>query len=187
MFTQSTTSESLTNAIIEPKPAKSKALPNIYPNQHNSYSTNEMNSQNIDAMLEKEKQSNKIDTWNKLDKTAKIQRLHSFAEKYGKDNGYPVKDIKSLKMFFTDCLEKNKLQKAKDLIYDKESGIISSIPSLHFNSESHNFTLRITDSKRVSTLKSLTPKRVVALVSPVALTASVALDTSVVPISNTTV
>lgn len=178
MFTQSTTSESLTNAIIEPKPTKSKALPNIYPNQHNSYSTNEMNSQNIDAMLEKEKQSNKIDTWNKLDKTAKIQRLHAFAEKYGKDNGYPVKDIKSLKMFFTDCLEKNKLQKAKDLIYDKESGIISSIPSLHFNSESHNFTLRITDSKRVSTLKSLTPKRVVAL------TASVAVDTSVVPISN---
>ena len=167
MFTQSSTNESsaTTNA-IEPKPAKSKALPNIYPNQHNTYSTNELNCKNIDAMLEKEKQSNKIDTWNKLDKTAKIQRLHAFAEKYGKDNGYPVKDIKSLKMFFTDCLEKNKLQKAKDLIYDKESGIISSIPSLHFNSESHNFTLRITDSKRVSTLKSLTPKRV----QPIAIT-----------------
>ena len=167
MFTQSSTNESsATTNVIEPKPAKSKALPNIYPNQHNTYSTNELNCKNIDAMLEKEKQSNKIDTWNKLDKTAKIQRLHAFAEKYGKDNGYPVKDIKLLKMFFTDCLEKNKLQKAKDLIYDKESGIISSIPSLHFNSESHNFTLRITDSKRVSTLKSLTPKRV----QPIAIT-----------------
>lgn len=160
MFTQSSLNELSTNTINEPKPAKSKAHPNIYSNQYNIYSTNEMNSQNIDAMLEKEKQNNKIDTWNKLDKTAKIQRLHVFAEKYGKDNGYPVKDIKSLKMFFTDCLENNKLQKAKDLIYDKESGIISSIPSLHFNNDSHKFTLRITDSKRVSTLKSLTPKRV---------------------------
>ena len=157
MFTQTA---DLTNAVIEPKPAKSKALPNIYPNQYGStHSTVETNSLNIDALLEKEKQSNKIDTWNKLDKTAKVQRLHAFAEKFGKDNGYPVKDIKSLKMFFSDCLEKNKLQKAKELVYDKDSGIISSIPSLHFNSESHNFTLRITDSKRVSTLKSLTPKR----------------------------
>ena len=159
MFTQPNLSEPL----IDAKPVKNKALPNIYPNQHNTstYSMNETTSQNIDAILEKEKQSNKIDTWNKLDKTAKIQRLHAFAEKFGKDNGYPVKDIKSLKLFFVDCLEKNKLQKAKDLIYDKDSGIISSIPALHFNSESHNFTLRIIDSKRVSTLKSLTPKRVI--------------------------
>jgi hypothetical protein len=34
-----------------------------------------------------------------------------------------------------------------------------SIPSLHFNQLNHNFTLKIMDSKRVSTLKSLTPKR----------------------------
>ena len=171
MFTQTT--EPINT--IEPKPVKPKTLPNIYANQYGSvYSTSEMNSQNIDAMLEKEKQSNKIDTWNKLDKMAKVQRLHAFAEKYGRDNGYPIKDIKSLKMFFTDCLEKNKLQKAKDLIYDKESGIISSIPALHFNGETRNFTLRITDTKRVSTLKSLTPKRVQP-VEP----AKVVLETSI--------
>ena len=160
MFTQSTTNE----PISEPKPAKSKPLPNIYPlcQTGSSYSSSEMTSQNIDSILEKEKQSNKIDNWNKLDKTAKIQKLHVFAERYGKDNGYPVKDIKSLKLFFVDCLDKNKLQKTKDLVYDKDSGNISAIPSLHFNTDSHNFTLKITDSKRVSTLKSLTPKRVTA-------------------------
>lgn len=163
MFTQSTSSDNLTTA-LEQKPVKNKALPNIYPNQMgNPFSNNEMTSQNIDSILEKEKQSNKIDNWNKLDKTAKIQKLHGFAERYGKDNGYPVKDIKSLKLFFLDCLEKNKLQKTKELVYDKESGNISSIPSLHFNNDTHNFTLRITDSKRVSTLKSLTPKRAIIL------------------------
>ena len=161
MFTQSasTTNES----ISEPKPAKSKPLPNIYPNQmDNTHLLKEMSSQNIDSILEKEKQSNKVDNWNKLDKTAKIQKLHAFAERYGKENGYPVKDIKSLKLFFVDCLEKGKLQKTKDLVYDKDSGIISAIPSLHFNTDSHNFTLKITDTKRVSTLKSLTPKRIVS-------------------------
>jgi hypothetical protein len=113
----------------------------------------------IDKILEKEKQNNKNDTWNKLDKTVKIQKLHSFAEKYGRENGLPVKEIKNLKAFFVECLDKGKLQKTKDVIYEKEGNEIMSIPALFFNTDKKNFTLRIMDSKRVSTLKSLTPKR----------------------------
>jgi len=125
-------------------------------------SNNEMNYNLIDAMLEKEKQHNKSETWNKLDKTIKIQKLHGFAEKYGKQHSIPLKEVKALKSFFVECLEKSKLQKAKDVIYDKEHHEIASIPSLHFNTTTHNFTLKITDAKRVSTLKSLTPKRLSA-------------------------
>jgi hypothetical protein len=125
-------------------------------------SINELNYNTVDLILEKEKQHNKNDTWNKLDKTGKIQKLHAFAEKYGKTNNLPVKDIKSLKMFFIDCLEKLKLQKAKDVVYDKETREIISIPSLFFNVVSKSFTLKIMDAKRVSTLKSLTPKRSVS-------------------------
>jgi len=123
--------------------------------------TNEMSINTVDKILEKEKQTNKTDAWNKLDKTAKIQKLHAFAEKYGKDNGYPVKDIKGLKGFFVEALDKNKLQKAKDLAYNRDLGEITSIPALHFNAVTRNFTLRIMDTKRVSTLKSLTPKRII--------------------------
>lgn len=121
-----------------------------------------LNYNAIDKMLENEKQKNKNEAWNKLDKTIKIQKLHIFAEKYGKDNLLPVKDIKMLKMFFVDCLEKNKLQKTKDVNYDKEKREIISVPALFFNNTNHNFTLKSTDAKRVSTLKSLTPKRVTA-------------------------
>ena len=70
-----------------------------------------------------------------------------------------VKDIKSLKSFFSQCIEKNKLQKTKDIIYNKDTREITSIPPLYFNTQNHNFSLKIMDSKRVSTLKSLTPKR----------------------------
>lgn len=114
----------------------------------------------IDDLLEKEKQHNKTEIWIKLDKTIKIQKLHQFAEKYGKEHSLPVKDVKSLKTFFISCLEKNKLNKTKDVAYNKENGEISAIPSLHFNQTNRNFTLKIVDTKRVSTLKSLTPKRV---------------------------
>lgn len=116
------------------------------------------NAINIDQLLEKEKQKNKSDSWNKLDKTVKIQKLHAFAEKYGKDNSYSAKDVKTLKTFFVDCLERGKLQKTKDVVYAKD-GEITSIPALFFNTTSRTFTLKIMDAKRVSTLKSLTPKR----------------------------
>jgi hypothetical protein len=115
----------------------------------------------LDSLLETEKQQNKSDTWNKLDKTVKIQKLHIFAEKYGKDNTLPVKDIKTLKHFFSEALNKNKLQKTKDVVYDKEKGVIQSIPALFFNVGNRAFTLKNLDIKRVSTLKSLTPKRIV--------------------------
>jgi len=126
-----------------------------------SYTNNNEDSYNaLDRLLEKEKNSNKLDNWNKIDKTVKTQKLHQFAERYGKEHKYPIKDVKALKTFFVDCLEKNKLKKTKDVVYNKEKGQITSIPALHFNSNSHSFTLRIIDTKRVSTLKSLTPKRV---------------------------
>ena len=69
------------------------------------------------------------------------------------------KDIQLLKNFFKSCLDKNKLNKSKDVIYNKEERVIISIPALHYNQVTKNFTLKIMDNKRVSTLKSLTPKR----------------------------
>ncbi len=125
----------------------------------NEPSQPEPSTDNIDKMLDRERQRNTRDNWIKLEKTAKIQKLHVFAETYGKEHAMPSKDIKLLKNFFNNCLDKNKLSKSKDVVYNKEEMKIVSIPALHFNQLSHNFTLKIIDSKRVSTLKSLTPKR----------------------------
>lgn len=112
----------------------------------------------IDELLEKERNNNKMDSWNKLDKTVKMQKLHAFAEKYVKENKLAIKEAKALKAFFNDCLERNKLSKTKDLLYDKDTGDILAIPSLFFQSNTHHFTLKNTDPKRVSTLKSLNTK-----------------------------
>ncbi len=112
----------------------------------------------LDELLEKEKQRNKGEIWTKLDKMIRVQKLHEFAERYGKEHNMPVKEIKSLKAFFKSCLDKNKLNKSKDVVYNKEQRVIVSVPALHFNQVTKNFTLKLMD-KRVSTLKSLTPKK----------------------------
>lgn len=114
----------------------------------------------IDKILEKESIQNKQENWNKLNRTDKLQKLHAFAERYGRENGLPVKDIKGLKMFFNDCIEKMKLAKTKDVDYNKDTQEITGIPGLHFKMDSRSFTLKNTDAKRVSTIKSLTPKRI---------------------------
>jgi hypothetical protein len=146
--------ENLNDGVTVPSPTQD--APQEKPNTQYG---NEVNYNMIDDLLEKEKIRNKSEAWNKLDKTVKIQKLHAFSEKYGKEHNLPMKDIKSLKQFFIESLDKNKLQKTKDVNYDKEVREIISIPSLHFNNTTNNFTLKNMDAKRVSTLKSLTPKR----------------------------
>ena len=155
MFTQT---EESTEEFQKETNVKKEAVP--YINKYeNTKSENSISINKLDLLLEKEKMSNKSEQWNKIDKTVKTQLLHSFAEKYGNDNKLPAKEIKNLKLFFSDCLNKGKLQKNKDVNYSRDNQQILSIPSLFFNNEKKNFTLRIMDNKRVSTLKSLTPKR----------------------------
>jgi hypothetical protein len=154
MFSQPVPEVSANNVIEE---KKTPYIPGY--NASHAGPANTMTAGSLDTLLEKEKQHNKTEPWNKLDKTAKIAKLHNFAEKYGKEKGLPVKEIKGLQQFFSECLDKGKLQKTKDVVYDRDTHMLTAIPALHFNSEKRHFTLRIVDVKRVSTLKSLTPKR----------------------------
>jgi len=120
----------------------------------------ETSQEEVDTILEKETQQNKNESWNKLNKTHKLQKLNNYAEKYGTDQKYSAKEIKNLKQFFLESLERGKLQKTKEVVYDKNTQTINEIPGLFLHPTNHNFTLRITDTKRVSTLKSLAPKRI---------------------------
>lgn len=127
--------------------------------QSTPFDGGETNLSALEDLLETEKQNNKLEAWNKLDKTSRVQKLHAFAEKYGREHGLPVKEIKNLKVFFALSLDKGKLNRAKDVIYDREVREVKSVPALHFNNDSKAFTLRNLDDKRVSTLKCLTPSR----------------------------
>lgn len=122
-------------------------------------STGKIEANELDALLEQDMQRNKGNVWIKLDKTAKIQRLNEYADRYGEEKELSAKSVKMLKVFFKNCLDKNKLNKAKDVVYNKDDRIIKSIPALHYNQVTKNYTLKILDAKRVSTLKSLTPKK----------------------------
>jgi len=111
---------------------------------------------NIDNILENEKNANKSDPWNKLDKSAKVVKLKEYATRYGKEQDCNDTEINGLYRFLLANLEQKKLLRAKDVVYDKVTGIVTSIPCLIYHAGLKKFTLKRCE-KRQSTLKSLAP------------------------------
>lgn len=111
---------------------------------------------NIDDILENEKNANKSDPWNKLDKSAKVVKLKEFAARHGKKENHTEQEITALYQFLVSALEQKKLMRAKDVVYDKTTGEITSIPCLIYHAGFKKFTLKRCE-KRQSTLKSLAP------------------------------
>jgi hypothetical protein len=111
---------------------------------------------NLEKFLDTEKTNNKNEQWCKLDKTRKTQKLMAFVETYQKANNLDQEETQILIQFFKECLDKKKLARVKDVVYDKITGEIKEIPAL-LHTKKH-FTLKNLD-KHVSTMKSLTPKK----------------------------
>tara|TARA_B100001093_G_scaffold59033_1_gene49852 strand:- start:5545 stop:6048 length:504 start_codon:yes stop_codon:yes gene_type:complete len=107
---------------------------------------------NLDAFLEAEKARNKKESWSRLDKTIKLTKLYEWAEIRCNEKKWSETTLKQLKLYLKHCLDKKRIQKVKDVIYDKEKGKIINIPNLQFINR--KFTLKRSD-KRQSTLKSL--------------------------------
>jgi hypothetical protein len=110
---------------------------------------------NLDKFLENEKNNNENEPWCKLNKTIKIKKMTEYVlEVYKKNNDLDDVECNNLIIFLKDCLDRKKLQRIKDVLYDKENGTIKEIPALTYTRATKHFTLKNIE-KRISTLKSL--------------------------------
>ena len=114
---------------------------------------------NLDKFLENEKTNNISEPWCKLNKPLKLVKIQDYINVYKTANNLSPEDADLLNSFLKECIEHKKLQRVKDVIYDKETGIIKDIPALCYVKLKKHFTLKNMDAKRVSTLKSLAPKK----------------------------
>jgi hypothetical protein len=114
---------------------------------------------NLDKFLEDNKTINQNDQWSKLDKTVKTKKLLVYAEKYAASKEFSKEEEELLASFLKDCLDRKRFQRVKDVEYDKITGEITDIPALTYLKSTKHFTLKNVE-KRVSTLKSLPPKKV---------------------------
>jgi hypothetical protein len=114
---------------------------------------------NLELFLENEKNNNINEPWCKLDKTVKTKKLLDYVQIYKSDNELDEEEEKLLVTFLKDCLDRKKLQRVKDVTYDKTNGNVKDIPALVYNKTNKHFTLKNLE-KRISTLKSLAPKKI---------------------------
>ncbi len=128
-------------------------------NNYNKKEELTSNIQNIDELLELEKHKKTTKPWSKLEKMSKITKLYAYVDKIKDDEKLTPAEITGLKSYLRKCLERKKLQRVKDISYDKVLGIINGIPGLIFTKKgTRRFTLKNVDKKH-SILKNLTPMR----------------------------
>jgi hypothetical protein len=127
-------------------------------NNKNPISSSKSVPSNIDELLEKESKLNKLEPWSKLDKTVKMSKLTIYSDNLKKTHDLNINEIDNLKEYLSNCLDKKHLQRVKDVVYDKDTGLIKNIPILAFNNTTRKFYLK-KDNKHISTVKSLAPKK----------------------------
>jgi hypothetical protein len=126
-------------------------------NGNSKVTSNKVDSGNIDAFLEKEKEANKGKPWNKLGKNQKISKINQYINKYTQENKCSKEEKSELKVYLVKCLERKKLQRVKDVVYDSNVGMIKNIPGLSFDKIKRKFTLKKVDKKK-SSLSRMAPK-----------------------------
>jgi len=115
---------------------------------------NNTNNNTLSKYLEDETSANQKENWNKLDKTQKVKKLINHVELLEKKYTLNVDEVNKCQKYLLKCLERKALSKVKDVHYDKDKGIINTIPNLHFDNVSRVFALK-KDEKHISTVKCL--------------------------------
>ena len=113
---------------------------------------------NADLLLDNECNNNKKETWNKLDKSIKMDKIGYYIESISSNYNLTNDEKLSLKQYLSNQIDKKNLLKSKDVVYSKDKGIIDSIPTLHFNNNTRKFSLK-KSGQHISTVKALGPTK----------------------------
>ena len=128
-------------------------------NRKSHINSDKSETTNIEQYLSREHQhiGGGKKAWNKLEKMIKIQKLNDYVDVLTKENKIPTEVSINMKKFLRQCLERKRLQRIKDVIYNSIEGKITKIPGFNFNKTTHKFSLRRVDKKNLIS-KSLAPK-----------------------------
>lgn len=113
---------------------------------------------NLDIILDEENKLNKKESWNKLDKSIKLDKINEYIKTLTTKYNLDTNEIQNLQEFMISNLNKKNLYKNKDVMYIKETGLLENIPNLQFSNTTRKFSLK-KSAQHVSTAKALGPKK----------------------------
>lgn len=124
---------------------------------------NQVSETKVNTFLMEELNNHKKQQWNKLTKTEKIKKTNTFVDLVLKDEyTLTIPECIQAKRYLNTLIERKKMTKNAELVYNEETGMIETIHILLFNCSSRKFTLN-KEMKKKPTSKSKTVKKMKTL------------------------
>ena len=108
----------------------------------------------INKLMEKELQNRYNHPWSKLDRGAKINRLHLFIKNEKIEKDLDDNQEKQLKLLIFRIFEAKGLNKASEINYCQETKKITEIRNLIYNEEDGTYLLNTIKKKKTEVSKS---------------------------------
>jgi hypothetical protein len=131
---------------------KYRTMINTGTNLENNIDTSE---DTINNFLNMDIENNKKGIWSKLTKTEKIKKIRQYInEKLKVEYNLSDEEIVYTIKVFTIMIDRKKLSKNNELVYNQENGFIEQIGGLTFNIETRKFNISEDITKKAKTKKN---------------------------------
>jgi hypothetical protein len=131
---------------------KYRTMINTGTNLENNIDTSE---DTINNFLNMDIENNKKGIWSKLTKTEKIKKIKQYInEKLKVEYNLTDEEIVYTTKVFTIMIDRKKLSKNNELVYNQEIGFIEQIGGLTFNIETRKFNISEDITKKAKTKKN---------------------------------
>ncbi len=108
----------------------------------NIESSLDTNEEKINMFLSMDMEKNKKGVWSKLSKTEKVKKIKNYIKTILlKEHDLTDAEVLNATKFFSLLMDRKKLSKNNELIYNQDGGLIESIEGLTFNPETRKFTI----------------------------------------------
>jgi hypothetical protein len=108
----------------------------------NIESSLDTNEEKINMFLSMDMEKNKKGVWSKLSKTEKVKKIKNYIKTtLLNEHNLTESEVLNATKFFSLLMDRKKLSKNNELIYNQEGGLIESIEGLIFNPETRKFTI----------------------------------------------
>lgn len=119
--------------------------------------TLDSNEEKINMFLSMDMEKNKKGVWSKLSKTEKVKKIKNYIKTVlAKEHDLTEAELLYANKFFSLWMDRKKLSKNNELIYNQDVGLIEGIEGLTFNVETRKFTINsIVDKPKKKTVKNV--------------------------------
>ena len=121
-------------------------------------STAEAASLDIDQVLAQEMTATKGLPWSRLPKIERVQKLNEFCERHTEAEGLDAATSELLSRYLRNALEQRRIHRAKDVVYDKDTGKITAIPGLKYHTKTGRYTLKREEPEKRTQRKKNSPR-----------------------------